>query len=218
MRLTIALIACFVGGIALTLIAIVILDPKTSLRPKHFGEFVSSPKVELQADGRMLRLLENFIYIDPDKKAWVATKDLVVDGASIPRVFWTLTGGPLEGQFRNASIVHDEACNRMTEPWEDVHLMFYNACRCGGVSEYKAKVLYAAVYHFGPRWTSRPVAETRVFTDPDGTQHTVTVQRTVSELVRPEEPDASVRRKLEEFVSDQNPNLDELQAINPRAL
>ena len=32
------------------------------------------------------------------------------------------------------------------------HRMFYNASRCGGVGEVRAKVMYAAVFHFGPRW------------------------------------------------------------------
>ena len=45
------------------------------------------------------------------------------------------TGGPLDGPYRNASIVHDVACVSMTDPWDDVHFMFYEACRCGGVPE-----------------------------------------------------------------------------------
>ena len=35
--------------------------------------------------------------------------------------------------------------------------MFYNACLCGGVEPLKAKTLYAAVYHFGPRWELRAI-------------------------------------------------------------
>jgi hypothetical protein len=30
--------------------------------------------------------------------------------------------------------------------------MFYEACRCGRVNVVKAKTMYYAVYHFGPRW------------------------------------------------------------------
>ena len=81
----------------------------------------------------------------------------VVDGASIPQVFWSLVGGPFEGEYRNASVVHDVACDRKSEPWEAVHLMFYNACRCGGVGEKKAKLLYWAVYLGGPRWVRKVV-------------------------------------------------------------
>jgi hypothetical protein len=148
--------------------------------------------------------MEDFVYVDPHKKPWVASKDLIVDGATIPRVFWSVTGGPLEGQFRNASIVHDEACDRMTEPWEDVHLMFFNACRCGGLSETKGKILYAAVYHFGPRWTMRTVVETRMVTDPDGTLRAITVEKSAADLIQVAAPDDDVRLKLENLVNDQN--------------
>ena len=100
-----------------------------------------------------MRLTEPFTYIDGRGKQWLAPSGAEVDGASIPRAFWTLVGGPFEGQYRNASVIHDVACRQRTETSDDVHLMFYNACRCGGVPEQKAKALYLAVYHFGPQWT-----------------------------------------------------------------
>jgi Protein of unknown function (DUF1353) len=55
-------------------------------------------------------------------------------------------------EYRNASVVHDVACDTRDHPWQDVHRMFYEACRAGGVGEQKAKLVYAAVYHFGPKW------------------------------------------------------------------
>ena len=76
-----------------------------------WGKFPRPPVAELLDNGRELRLLEDFAYIDPHGTVWTAPKDAVVDGASIPQVFWTFTGGPLEGKFRNASIVHDVACD-----------------------------------------------------------------------------------------------------------
>ena len=38
-------------------------------------------------------------------------------------------------------------------PWQEVHRMFHDACRCGGVGAAKAATMYYAVYQFGPRWT-----------------------------------------------------------------
>src|SRR5229473_500744 len=72
--------------------------------------------------------------------------------ASIPRAFWSVIGGPLEGQYRNASVFHDVACDQKSQPWKTVHRMFYNAMRWSGVYEIKAKIMYYAVYNFGPRW------------------------------------------------------------------
>ena len=72
-----------------------------------------------------------------------------IDGASTPQAFWSIIGGPFDGAYRNASVVHDVACVRKKERWEAVHRMFYDASLCGGVEVTKAKVMYAAVYLFG---------------------------------------------------------------------
>ena len=60
--------------------------------------------------------------------------------------------GAFEGKYRQASVLHDVACDRKIEPWEQVHEMFYWAMLASGVSSLKAKIMYAAVYHKGPRW------------------------------------------------------------------
>jgi hypothetical protein len=69
-------------------------------------------------------------------------------------VLWSVAGSPYTGEYRNASVVHDVACVKRDHSWQDVHRMFYEACRAGGVGEQKAKLMYAAVYHFGPKWTA----------------------------------------------------------------
>jgi hypothetical protein len=118
-----------------------------------YGTFVGSfAGTFLEPPGWRFRLSEELAFIDPGRKRWVAPKNAIVDGASIPRIFWTPVGGPFEGEYRNASAVHDVACVERDEPWRDVHRMFYFAMRAGGVSETKAAVMYAAVYRFGPRW------------------------------------------------------------------
>jgi len=99
-----------------------------------------------------MRLLAQFGYKDKHAHAWWAQKGDVIDGASIPKAFWSRIGGPYEGRYRNASVVHDMACVRRDQPWKATHRMFYEACLRGGVGSTKAKILYAAVYHFGPRW------------------------------------------------------------------
>lgn len=117
-----------------------------------FGRFIGNVDLRLNDDGFNSTLLADFGYVDPRGKQWKAPKDSVVNGASIPKAFWSIIGGPLEGKYRNASVVHDVACDQRVEPWEDVHLMFYEACRCGNLDESTAKLMYWAVYHFGPRW------------------------------------------------------------------
>lgn len=100
-----------------------------------------------------MKLISPFTYIDPAGGQWLAPAGSIIDGASIPKFAWSIIGGPFEGQYREASVVHDIACNLKQRPWELVHLTFYYAMRASGVDSTLAAIMYAAVYHFGPRWT-----------------------------------------------------------------
>jgi hypothetical protein len=61
-------------------------------------------------------------------------------------------GGPFEGKYRNASVLHDVAYGERKRPWQDCDRMFYNAMRCSGVSVTEAKTMYYALYRFGNHW------------------------------------------------------------------
>jgi hypothetical protein len=119
-----------------------------------YGRFVGAVVTEWGKDGRSMTLLKEFSYLDPQGKAWNVPAGTVVDGASIPQVFWTLIKGPFEGPYRNASVVHDYYCLTKSEPWQAVHRMFYFAMLAGGTSSIKAKSMYYAVLIGGPRWTN----------------------------------------------------------------
>ena len=124
----------------------------TAMRGNGFGRFVGNVTATWLNDGRQMKLAADFAYVDPFGKRWDAPNGSVVDGASIPRVLWTAIGGPFEGNYRNASVIHDVACVRRSEPWQKVHRMFYDAMRCGGVEPTRALAMYYAVYHYGPQW------------------------------------------------------------------
>jgi hypothetical protein len=110
--------------------------------------------VQLLADGRKATLLKTFRYTDGEGKPWEAPAGTAIDGASIPQMFWSIIGGPYEGKYRFASIVHDRYCvDHGGRTWKEVHRMFHHACLAGGTDPQLAKLMYAAVYHFGPRWS-----------------------------------------------------------------
>jgi len=163
-------------------------------RPGPFGHFVGTVKTEWIEPDRKMRLLDDFAYVDPAGVLWEAPKDSVVDGASIPQVLWSVVGSPYTGEYRNASVVHDVACEKRDKPWQDVHRMFYEACRAGGVGEQKAKLMYAAVYHFGPKWA------------PGGAR--MLFMRTM-----PEEKEFA---QLKTFVETENPSLDQIEKFELR--
>jgi hypothetical protein len=122
------------------------------------GRYEGRAIVELLDDGRIVRLVEKLSFIDCQEKTWDVPADARVDGASIPRLLWTLVGGPFEGKYRNASIIHDWYCDRRTRPWERVHEIFYEAMLTSGVSATQARLLYTGVVLGGPRWSATVVA------------------------------------------------------------
>jgi hypothetical protein len=116
------------------------------------------PQIALLGDGRTARLLAPLSFTQANGTAWPVPAGVELDGASIPRVLWSLIGGPFEGRYRNASIVHDHYCVVRTRSWQDTHRVFYDAMRSSGESATKAKVMYYAVYRFGPRWGAEAAA------------------------------------------------------------
>jgi hypothetical protein len=109
-----------------------------------------------------MRVIEPFGFLDPEQKRWPVPVGTKVDGASIPQSLWSLIGGPFEGKYRDASVVHDYYCDVRTEPWKAVHKVFYLGMRASGLSDQRAKLMYAAVYFAGPRWTDTAVENARL--------------------------------------------------------
>jgi hypothetical protein len=74
-----------------------------------WGYYGGEPVTRWSPDGRNMILVTELRYTDPKGEVWVAPAGSVTDGASIPRYLWSLMGGPFEGQYRNASVLHDAA-------------------------------------------------------------------------------------------------------------
>ncbi len=117
-----------------------------------WGYFSGLPVTQWNPDGRSMTLLREFRYTDPEGKLWVAPAGSVVDGASIPRPLWTLMGGPFEGKYRNASVLHDVAYTMQNRPPKECDRMFYHAMRCSGVGAIEAKTMYYSLLRFGWHW------------------------------------------------------------------
>jgi len=176
-----------INRLILTALAITMLSCSkggSTKQPEEWGSYLNRP-LALQdfvpPDGRRFSLLHEFTYVDQSGRRWEAPTDLITDGASIPMPFWSVIGGPFEGLYREAAVVHDAGCCAQMQSWEDVHHMFYNAMRCSGVEEGKAKALFLAVWSFGPRWThlntSMP-AECKI-AQPSGTPQALRLWKTL---------------------------------------
>jgi Protein of unknown function (DUF1353) len=117
-----------------------------------WGYYDGEPVTKWNPDGRTMTLLTELRYTDPQGFVWVAPIGSVVDGASIPRYLWSIMGGPFEGRYRNASVLHDVAYGEHKRPWQDCDRMFYYAMRCSGVSAVEAKTMFYALFRFGHHW------------------------------------------------------------------
>jgi hypothetical protein len=117
-----------------------------------WGYYSGAPVTKWDSDGRTMTLLSELRYTDPKGEVWIAPPGSVVDGASIPRSLWTVMGGPFEGKYRNASVLHDVSYDQHNRPWEECDRMFYNAMRCSGVGKVEAGTMYYALYKFGHHW------------------------------------------------------------------
>lgn len=133
-------------------IALIILFNSSYVYAENWGTFSGEVVTKWLDNNRDMQLLEEFKYIAPDSEIWIAPKGSIVNGASIPRFAWSIIGGPYEGAYRNASVIHDVACENKIREWKKVHRAFYTAMRASDVNIVKAQIMYAAVYHFGPRW------------------------------------------------------------------
>jgi hypothetical protein len=125
---------------------------QSGLAGTKWGYYNGEPVTKWNSDGRTMTLLTELRYTDPQGVVWVAPIGSVVDGASIPRYLWSVMGGPFEGKYRNASVLHDVAYGEHNRPSWDCDRMFYNAMRCSGVSVGEAKTMYYALYKFGRHW------------------------------------------------------------------
>ncbi len=97
----------------------------------------------------------------------------------------------IPGKYRKASVVHDYFCDTMLRPWKDVHRMFYEATVAEGNGEVLSKVMYAAVYRWGPRWDYINGKPTRL--------------RSFAPAASPAD-----LKKLEAWIKEKNPSPDEI--------
>ena len=130
--------------------------PLTEAPAIGHGRFEGLPlRVEFDLDAenrRHAHTLGPLSYFTQAGTEWPVPVGSWLDGASIPQAFWSVIGGPFSGLYLEASVVHDYYCDHRVRQWRDVHRMFYEAMLCRGVGSFRAKVMYYAVYRFGPRW------------------------------------------------------------------
>lgn len=173
--------------------------------------------LDLDPQGVRFTLAQPFGYIDPSGTRWQAEKGLVTDGASIPWPLWSIVGAPFTGPYRRAAVIHDFYCDRKYRAWEKVHRVFYDAMITGGVDPLKAKLMYYAVWRFGPRWSVSQIVPcvadaTHVCGSAKPTSLELTVEKPIVE--EKDVPAAEAELKgVEDKLAGTNVSLDEIERL-----
>lgn len=76
---------------------------------EFFGTFSSGPAGQFIDAGQrpLFELSSEFSFDDPNGLKWKVPKGTKVDGASIPQALRSIIGGPFEGAYLKASVIHD---------------------------------------------------------------------------------------------------------------
>jgi hypothetical protein len=122
---------------------------------EYFGEFLDRLKGAFVVEAKprpLFKIETDFRFKDPNGLLWSTPAGTEVDGASIPQFFWSFIGGPFEGSYINASVIHDYYCRTMERTAHDTHRNFYYGMRASQVSEWQASLMHWAVSTFGPSW------------------------------------------------------------------
>ena len=105
----------------------------------------------------------DFGFLGGDGRHWPCRRDLrgrSIDAERRCGPCWERD--PWEGQYREASVVHDSSLRRAgARIGESVHRVFYLAMLVSGVSIGRAKLVYAGAYFAGPRWEDVAVGSLR---------------------------------------------------------
>lgn len=174
-------------------------------------------------DGRQFDLVNDYRYVDSRGVEWKVPSGTRVNGASIPSYLWSIVGGPWEGKYRNASVIHDYFYGQRKYASEEIHWVFYDAMRKSNVGIVKAKLMYWAVLRFNPKWKAvtyekqpcPPTSAMRcrpVLADDAGTNIRY-------ELVTPQFDEAALK-KAEEFIKRADPSDEDIRdsALTERSL
>lgn len=119
------------------------------------GSFVDDGELEVRPDAKSVIVKRAPTFRDSSGLLWTVPAGTVSDGASIPSTLWSVLGSPFDSSLVKASVLHDHYVTTRERSWESTHAMYYEALVASGVSDVKAKTLYAALLYAGPRWAAR---------------------------------------------------------------
>lgn len=122
--------------------------------------FIDRVRTDWLDNHREMRMVEPFAFVDSGSRIWRCRVGDVIDGASIPRLFWITVGSPFCGPYRKASCLHDSAYIHRDGPREAADWMFLEAMEVEGASWALRNRMWVAVRLAGQgAWDSDDAAK-----------------------------------------------------------
>jgi hypothetical protein len=111
-------------------------------------DFCYDTDVELTPKMGYTRFPHDHPWVESWAKGWriCIPKGFITDFASIPRALWGVVGGPADGKYRKAAVVHDglyRTLGLVTRPQADAVLL--EAMKVSGCSWWERTVIYSGV-------------------------------------------------------------------------
>jgi hypothetical protein len=157
------------------------------------SQTIRQPDIE-PIRGGLYRLRENYVYeteIPRSLHSFLSATQIVkidvprgfeYDGASVPRIAWSISGLRPDGLIRAPALVHDWLYTK--HEFKDITLLGYEKTACSrkeaddlflqimleaGMKKYRAKIAYWAVRWFGAMaWKKGPQEEGRIISQGEG--------------------------------------------------
>ena len=104
---------------------------------------------------REFTLLKSVVFRSANGHAWIADRDYVYNGASVPRFFWRWVR-PEDPRVLAASAIHDRLCDPSLSVLCDsvtAAYVFWEMLRAEGLSPSTAWLMWLAVRIFGPQFS-----------------------------------------------------------------
>jgi hypothetical protein len=104
--------------------------------------------------GRYMRIIDDFVYVDSDKKVHSAPSGYEYNGGNVPRWLWPLIGSPFTGKARRGFPIHDVECGKahkaptLQERWamrEAADKTLLDVCKYEGVSLWRRRLIYRGI-------------------------------------------------------------------------
>ena len=108
----------------------------------------SNLRVEIINNGKDRIVLDDYIYKN-DRYKITVKKGYKTDGASIPKIFWSVLSSPFDGALVYGAIIHDGLYAKMTLTRKECDKLLKEMAIEKGYSTIKANIIYSLVRLFG---------------------------------------------------------------------